>query len=150
MAKGDNVLMVHGEAREPHLLRGPGHQVVIITQGHVGLEVFYQLPDLPKSGALGRKLLKGMENGGPGGHPVIFINGQGAGYFHHRVLGLKDCGPPVMGDKKEFVLGKMACNGKGPDGMAVQGAVDAIKDFCHGQSIDQEVSNDNGKIVLDG
>ena len=44
------------------------------------------------------------------------------------------------------MLGKMAGDGEGPHGVAVQGAVDAVEDFCHGQSIDQGGSNDNGKI----
>ncbi len=53
-----------------------------------------------------------------------------------------------MGDKEKLVLGEMAGDGEGPHGVAVQGAVDAVEDFRHGQSIDQGGSNDNGKIFL--
>jgi hypothetical protein len=147
-AKGDDVLVVHGKTGKPHLLAGPGHQIVIVAHGHIRLKVLDEFADLAEPGPLGGKLAQGVEHRGQGGHPVIFINGQRAGDFHHRELGAQDRGAPVMGDKQKVVLGKMAGDGKGPHGMAVQGAVDAVEDSGHGQSIDQGRSNDNGKMTL--
>ena len=97
---------------------------------------------------MGQKLAESMEHRGERRHPVILVNRQRTGDLHHRIFWLKDRGPPVMGDKEKFVLGKMAGDGEGPHGVAVQGAVDAVQDFGHGPSIDQRSANDNGKIFV--
>ena len=112
-AGGDDVLVVHRQAGQAGLAGGPGHEILVVAQGHVGLETLHEPEDLLEvSPGTAAHRQAGIDGGGQG-HLVAADGGGGVGDVLHREFPAQEVGAGAVADEEELVARPWRSAGRG-------------------------------------